>query len=169
MLQVRRVPLNRKGLTLVEMLVAMVVLLIVFLALMQTALVSIGYNMNNVLRDEAVSIADERMNNARSLFTPTADNLQNDIAAMVHIKSDGTTTNVDASTECPTGWPHGNTGVYVERNLKNIQNFGFCTFRTVTQLDSLVPTQNKQVTIDVRWTWKGQAFQHSYTTIVGRQ
>ncbi|MEK6691226.1 MAG: type II secretion system protein [Nitrospirota bacterium] len=46
-----------QGLTLVEVLIAMVILLLVSLALMQTALVSIDANMRNVLRDEAVSVA----------------------------------------------------------------------------------------------------------------
>jgi prepilin-type N-terminal cleavage/methylation domain-containing protein len=57
---------NKEGLTLIEVMIALVVLLLVFLALMQTALVSIDSNMINVLRDEAVNIAEERMNNARN-------------------------------------------------------------------------------------------------------
>lgn len=59
--------LNKKGLTLVEVMIALVVLLLVFLALMQTALVSIDSNMINVLRNEAVSIAEMKMNEARSI------------------------------------------------------------------------------------------------------
>jgi len=62
----RIVLLNKKGLTLVEVMIALVVLLIVSLALMQTALVSIDANMANILRDEAVSIAEMRMNEARN-------------------------------------------------------------------------------------------------------
>lgn len=58
---------DKKGLTLVEVVIALTVLLIVFLALMQTALVSIDANMINVLRDEAVSIAEERMSEARNI------------------------------------------------------------------------------------------------------
>jgi len=44
-----------------------VVLLLVSLAMMQTALVSIDVNMINILRDEAVSIAEMRMNQARNM------------------------------------------------------------------------------------------------------
>ncbi|MDP3259074.1 MAG: prepilin-type N-terminal cleavage/methylation domain-containing protein [Thermodesulfovibrionales bacterium] len=55
------------GFTLVEVLISMVVLLLVSLALMQTALVSIDSNMINVLRDEAVGIAEEEMNEARGV------------------------------------------------------------------------------------------------------
>lgn len=58
--------LNKKGFTLVEVLIALVVLLLVFLALMQTALVSIDANMINVLRDEAVSIAEMKLNETRN-------------------------------------------------------------------------------------------------------
>jgi len=53
--------------TLVEVVIALTVLLIVLLALMQTALVSIDANMINVLRDEAVSMAEEQMNEARNI------------------------------------------------------------------------------------------------------
>ncbi len=62
----RTVLKNKDGLTLIEVMISLVVLLMVFLALMQTALVSIDSNMINVLRDEAVTIAEERMNNARN-------------------------------------------------------------------------------------------------------
>jgi type IV pilus assembly protein PilV len=57
---------NKKGFTLVEVMIALVVVLLVFLALMQTALVGIDSNMINILRDEAVSIAEMRMNEARN-------------------------------------------------------------------------------------------------------
>ncbi len=58
---------DKKGLTLIEVMIALVVLLIVSLALMQTALVSIDANMKNVLRDEAVNIAEMRMNETRNI------------------------------------------------------------------------------------------------------
>ncbi len=51
--------------------IALVVLLLVFLALMQTALVSINANMTNVLRDEAVAIAEQYIIEARNI--PFAD------------------------------------------------------------------------------------------------
>ena len=70
----RLVALNNKGLTLVEVMIALVILLLVFLALMQTALVSINANMTNVLRDEAVNIAEQRMNEARNIPFDTLAN-----------------------------------------------------------------------------------------------
>lgn len=57
---------NEKGLTLVEVLIALVLMLLVSLALMQTALLSIESNMTNALRDEAVNVAEEQMNEAKN-------------------------------------------------------------------------------------------------------
>ena len=57
---------DKKGLTLVEVMIALVVLLLVSIALMQTALVSIDANTKNALRDEAVGIAEMRINQARN-------------------------------------------------------------------------------------------------------
>jgi type II secretory pathway pseudopilin PulG len=53
---------NERGVSLVEVMIALVVLLLVFMGLMQSALLSIDHNLRNVLRDEAVRIADQRMN-----------------------------------------------------------------------------------------------------------
>ena len=57
---------DKRGLTLLEVMIALVILLLVSLALMQTALVSINSNMTNIMRDEAVSIAEQSMNEARN-------------------------------------------------------------------------------------------------------
>jgi prepilin-type N-terminal cleavage/methylation domain-containing protein len=156
MCQLRPALSNNKGVTLAEVMIALVVLLLVFLALMQTALVSISYNMNNVLRDEAVSVADLRMNDARS---QTLANLQSDAAAGFVMKhGDGTA--VDAATECPPGFTAN--GVYVERNLKNAATVGFCTYTDVT-----AEGQTRVIKVTVGWKWKGQDFYHSYTAIRG--
>jgi type IV pilus assembly protein PilV len=65
---------DKKGFSLVEILISLVLLLIVFLALTQTAMVSIDSNMTNILRDEAVSIAEMEMNEARNIsFDNLAD------------------------------------------------------------------------------------------------
>ena len=139
--------LDKKGLTLVEVMIALVVLLLVSLALMQTALVTINANMTNILRDEAVSIAEMRMNEARNLpFSTTVDNLISDIGSL-------------SGANCPSGFSA--TGVPIQRNLRNVRNFDFCTNRVVTPLGAGA----KQVTITVGWRWKGEDHAHSITTI----
>jgi prepilin-type N-terminal cleavage/methylation domain-containing protein len=121
--------LDGKGLTLVEVLIAMVILLFVSLALMQTALLSIDSNMKNILRDEAVSIADQKMDEARNEPFSSLATISN---------------------------------VPVTRDIRKIQNFSYSVRRSVTNVN----TDNKQVDITVGWTWKGQPYSHTISTIV---
>jgi type IV pilus assembly protein PilV len=58
--------LNNKGMTLIEVMFALVILLISSLALMQTATLGISMNVQNALRDEAVNVAEMEMNDLRS-------------------------------------------------------------------------------------------------------
>jgi type IV pilus assembly protein PilV len=52
--------------TLIEIMIALVILLISSLALMKTAALGISMNVQNALRDEAVNIAEMEMNDLRS-------------------------------------------------------------------------------------------------------
>lgn len=58
--------LNKKGMTLIEMMIALVLLMLVSLAVMKTALLGINENMKNALRNEAVNVADQKMNELRN-------------------------------------------------------------------------------------------------------
>lgn len=130
------------GMTLVEVMVAMVISLIIFLALMQTSLISIDHNMRNTLRDEAGRIAEERMSRLKNLPFDNAD--LNDTNATV---GTGTTTP-------ESGIP------------RTIRNFSL-TF-TPTRIVDEVNTNTKEVTVRVSWTWKGQTYTQSITTVLKR-
>jgi len=52
--------------TLVEVMVALVIILVVLLGLVQSALLSIDGNLRNVFRDEGVRIAEQTMNDLRN-------------------------------------------------------------------------------------------------------
>jgi len=144
--------LNKKGLTLVEVMIALVIVLLVFLALMQTALVSIESNTVNLLREEAVSIAEMRMNQSRSvLFT----NLVSDAGSL-------------SGCDCPTGF--SSTGDCVKRDIRSMSQFNFCTNLTCQELGgdgncATDDSDNKQIIITVGWKWKGNPYRHSITTI----
>ncbi len=58
---------NKKGDTLVEVMIAMVLFLFIFIAVLQTSLLAIDSNTRNMLRNEAVKIAGQSMNIARSM------------------------------------------------------------------------------------------------------
>lgn len=141
---------NKKGLTLVEVLIAMVVLLLVFLALMQTALVSINANMTNVLRDEAVGIAEMRMSEYRNA---SFDSLTD---------TNGASNSLGSFVSDPP---------VVQRNVRNISNFTF----TVTKRIDDISTDNKQIDIKVSWDWKentaanNSPYTHTISTLLRRQ
>jgi prepilin-type N-terminal cleavage/methylation domain-containing protein len=148
---------NEKGVTLVEMLVALVVFLLISLALMQTALMSIDSNMVTALREEGVRVAEERMNGARSQqFTTAFDTLSgySDIAPL---------------NGCPSATFLGAfpSGQLVTRNVRSITNFPYCTNLTVT-FPNPTNLSDAQVVVTVGWQWKGQDYSHSISTIRGK-
>lgn len=151
--------LNNKGLTLVELMIALVILLLVSLALMQTALVGIDSNMRNVLRDEAVRIAEMRMEQARNLtFTQSSTNLISDTGLL--------------AGDCPTGFPA--TGVLVERDVRSVDDFNFCTNMTVQEIggDAVLATpdsDNRRVNITVGWRWQGADYRHAISTVIRKK
>ena len=66
---------NNRGMTLVEVLVAMAIVFIVFLGMSSAGLVVLDQNIKNSQRDEAVSVAEKEMEEARNIpFATIADN-----------------------------------------------------------------------------------------------
>jgi len=57
---------NRKGFTLIEFLVAIVILMVGLLGLLQSINLALFTNLENILRTEAVMLADDRMMAQRS-------------------------------------------------------------------------------------------------------
>ncbi|NLJ29503.1 MAG: prepilin-type N-terminal cleavage/methylation domain-containing protein [Deltaproteobacteria bacterium] len=57
---------NKEGFTLVEVLVAMVVLLLGLLASLFGVMTALDHNLANAMRNEAMTIAQQQMENARS-------------------------------------------------------------------------------------------------------
>ena len=151
---------NSKGVTLVEVMISLVILLLVSLALMQTALVSIDANMNNVLRDEAVSIAEQRMNEARSLPFDFPSDPSNPLKSLVD--DDATHATLPTPNDCPATFT---VGTLIKRNFRNIIGKDFCTNRDVTTLGT---GDARRVDIRVIWKWKGEDFSHSISTVIRR-
>jgi prepilin-type N-terminal cleavage/methylation domain-containing protein len=60
-----RVLRNNKGVSLIEVMIALVILMFVSLAVMKTALVGMSTNLQNAMRDEAVNIVDLKLNELR--------------------------------------------------------------------------------------------------------
>ncbi len=149
---VQIVKLNEKGFSLVEVLIAAVIVLLVFFALMQTALIGIESNMLNDLRNEAVHIAEQRMNEARD---STYISIVSDSGAL-------------SSCDCPAGF--SSSGQCIKRNIRSVSGFNFCTNLSCSEFggDNDCATNdadNKQLTVTVGWKWKGNNYTHIISTI----
>jgi len=131
--------LDKKGLSLVEVMIALLVLLLVSLAMMQTALMSIEANTKNFLRDEAVSIADMRMTEART-WAATEDTFNNKLV------QEGADTVIERS----------------------VRNKGVVPFGTRMSVIAEPVRGSRQVTIRVSWQWKGETYTHTITSLMRR-
>jgi len=147
---------TENGFSLIEVMIALCVLLLVFMGLMQSALLGIDSNMRNIFRDEALRIAAERMEEAKSLafddiVDDTADGIADDnfvlAACQVPPVSD------------PNPYP-----VEVQRSFRNIVNYPYGTRRTVTDLDG-PPVATKQIQITVRWEYRDACFSHGIISL----
>ncbi len=58
---------NKRGFTLIEMMLAMVIILIAMLGLFKSVVVSIDSNVKNVIRDEGTRLAEEVINQIRGV------------------------------------------------------------------------------------------------------
>lgn len=136
---------NKNGMTLIEVLIALLLLMVVALAVMQTALVGMNANLQNSLRDVAVNIADLRMDELRSMATGTF--------------FDGGTPAIGDLTVVA-----GYTEPVISRNFRAYTE-NYTPSRTVSSIN----TDTKQVTITVTWSFRGQNYTHIATTIMRRQ
>jgi prepilin-type N-terminal cleavage/methylation domain-containing protein len=155
------VTLNKRGMSLVEVMIALVVMLLVFFALMQTALVGIDSNMLNSLRSEAVNVAEMRMNQAMNEpFAGIVSDASSPLGDYDSSCSSG-------CNDCPAGF---STGKCRCRDVKSIPEFKFCSNLRCGELggDNNCATNdadNRQITVMVGWKWKGNDYRHTITTI----
>jgi prepilin-type N-terminal cleavage/methylation domain-containing protein len=137
----RLVLFNKKGVTLIEMMIALVILLIVSLAFMQTALLGTSTNVKNQLRDEAVNITEMRMDQLRSLpFT--------DLSTSPYLVAPG----------------NSPAEAVVQRNFRGF-SIDYTPTRTITDING----DTKQIKVTVTWNYRGQAYSHGIMTIMRKQ
>jgi len=148
---------TENGFSLVEVMIALVVLLLVFMGLMQSALLGIDSNLRNIFRDEALRIAAQRMEEAKSL---PFDDVVNDTADAV-VPDDNLA--LPACQNAPVSDPV-NYPVEVQRSFRDILNFPYGTRRTVTDFGA-APVETKQIQITVRWEYRDECYTHGIISL----
>jgi prepilin-type N-terminal cleavage/methylation domain-containing protein len=167
----RPVRRNKEGFTLVEVLVAMVIILVLLLGLVQAALLSTESNLRNVFRDEAARIAEQRMNG-----TLTDKNDKQYRGLRDH--------NFDED-ELKQNYPDWTcTDADISRNFRSIaKDYAVCwrirDFKTSADIDTTL-RNTKTLEVAVGWNYKGEVpaaeqpkptkreYQHSIGTILRR-
>ncbi|MFZ5906504.1 MAG: type IV pilus modification PilV family protein [Nitrospirota bacterium] len=143
---------NEQGVSLVEVMIALLVLLLVFIGLMQAALLGIDSNMRNILRDEGIATATSVMEEERNaLFTQ----LRSDTGA------------IPSGADCPAAFTIGSV---VQRDVRSITGKDFCV--TVNCMErggdndcTTDDADTKQMTVFVGWRWKGEDYTHTVSTL----
>jgi len=139
-----------KGFTLIEALVALFLLALVLLGLLAGLLTVHQYNLMNLLRDEAGSIAQECIENLRS--QPFASLTATDIPC-------------DNPTTVAVGTPCLNTaGVnIVSRQIRNVNTTYRVGWTIVDRGANL-----KEVDVRVCWNYRGRDYSYVFKTFIGR-
>ncbi len=89
---------DKRGMTLIEIMIAVVLLAIVAVALLQSSIVVMNNNIKNELRDEAVNVAEQRMNEIRNIpfadlaTGPTSTTITRNIRGMINFPFTATLT-----------------------------------------------------------------------------
>ncbi|NWF75074.1 MAG: prepilin-type N-terminal cleavage/methylation domain-containing protein [Nitrospirae bacterium] len=164
--------IGNKGVSLVEVMIALVVLLLVFIGLLQAALLGIDHNMRNLLREEAVNIVSQKAEEIRTLpfdhvkSNPGICSITNNICSVNEDCANGETCNTP-STATISSCADPSYPIKIERNFRNIQNFPFGLEVTVT--DALDPDgvtlSTKQIEILAAWEYKNECYTQSITTV----
>ncbi len=133
---------NDKGMTLIEVLIAMTLLAIAFTGLIQSMLVAINTNVMIELREDAVAIADQRMTELRNTPFPVPP----------------------ATNDLSDTPPSGVVEASVTRMVRSVSQT-FTLARTITP----VTANSKQVVIIVGWNYRGANYQHTVSTVIRGQ
>jgi len=146
---------SNRGFTLVEMLIAMVIILVALLGLVQAALLSIDNNLKNLLRDEAVRLAEEQMNVFKSL--PINDNPYNSPPGPL---SNGLGATLNQLI--PPVQPQDNN--YPQAFVRYFGTYEgrYYVFLTIQNLTS--DNSKKSIQVYVGWTYKNQAVVPQFPT-----
>ncbi len=131
---------DNRGFTLVEFLVAIVILTVGILGLLQTVNLSISHNMVNQLRLDGTIVADGELSR--------------------ELAKGGSSIGFNAISTP--------TSPYVSRyNVRRTVLNGFRNY-SVTRTNSNITANTKQVTVQVAWRYKGNRYRHEASSLISR-
>jgi len=152
----QNVNLNKEaGFTLIEFCVATLIMMVGLLGLLQAVNMATVQNMGSLLRNEAITLADDRMIRAKSKVYDTVSftALVSDTGSATTLANDTAVTNLLVSRGLRSGFANYSVVLSV------------ATIRTDTTVTPSVVT-SKELTSRVAWRYKGRKQSHTISTIV---
>lgn len=136
---------NKNGYSLIEVLIAILLLALVAMAIIEISIVAMRQNMQNAVRDEAVRVNEQYMTalRGRSLTYVDANNID--------LKTTG-----GAFVTLPT----------VTRSFRGGWNVVYQARKNVGSMTT-GEKESRIVTIEVTWSYRGQQYTHTATSIAG--
>ena len=150
------VNLNKEaGFTLIEFCVATLIMMVGLLGLLQAVNMATVQNLGTLLRNEAITLADDRMIRAKSKVYDTASftALVSDAGSATTLANDTAVTNLLVSRGVRSGFANYSVVLSV------------ATVRTDTSVTPNVVT-SKELKSRVAWRYKGNKLSHTVSTIV---
>lgn len=146
-----------RGFTLIEALVALVILAILLLGLLAGLLTSIDYNLRNYIRDEAKRLALECAENIRNI---PYDNLPQNGSVDCRAQNPVSVGNpcTDLATRVTSGTPE-----QVTRQIRNTSISYTIGWDVSTSGDV------KEIQIQICWVYRGKDYSHTVATLIGRR
>ena len=142
---------NQKGVSLVEVMIALVILLLVFIGLIQASLLTIQANVRNSARDEAVRITADQLDRLRG---NSFDYMNRDTAA----DADPLNYSITYGTTVTT-----TTRPDLRRQLRGA-TVDYTVTVSICGASCALDANHKQITVTTGWSWQGENFTHQVVT-----
>lgn len=160
---------NRSGFTLIEFCVAVLIMMVGLLGLLQAVNMATQHNLGNLLRNEAISVADElaTMIKTYAQTTGTAQMLFNTTTFATSIITSGApqTGDVTLYSGSPSQYDSIQPGTSVANLITRKTRGGFCNY-SVVRSTSAAGANSKEIDIRVSWRYKGNKLNHTISSLI---
>ncbi len=160
---------NRSGFTLIEFCFAVLIMMVGLMGLLQTINMATLHNLGTVLRNEAISLADEQMVMTKT-FSQSAGVTKlffNSNTFATRIAPTAQANDVELYSGSPTPYdsmaPDSTVSVLTKRKTRS----GFCNYSVVRKISSAGTSgTSKEVAVRVSWRYRGSKLSHVISSLI---
>jgi type IV pilus assembly protein PilV len=158
---------NRSGFTLIEFCFAVLIMMVGLMGLLQAINMATLHNLGTVLRNEAISLADENMVLTKT-FSQSAGVTKlffNTDTFAIRMASTAQANDLELYSGSPTPYdsmtPNSTVSVLTKRKTRS----GFCNYSVVRTISS-AGSNSKEVAVRVSWRYKGSKLSHVISSLI---